>query len=162
MQINGIGTTLLGVSSQDENNVAIATRWFTFVYLPVVPLARLRVQFLPHQGGGFSFRIIEKLPFNAGEVARGYFNGWIATPLVTLGPMFFAVSEVWEALRLPEAWHSYYIAAAIVWLIFAVWQLSERREARCRPAHQLEAPVAVEEEEVDGSFEPSSEETAVE
>jgi hypothetical protein len=158
MQINGIGTTLLGVGSQDEHNVAIATRWFTFVYLPVIPLARLKVQFLPHQGGGFSFRIIEKLPFDAGEIARGYFNGWIATPLAAFGPMFFAVSEVWEALGLPEAWHSYYIAATIVWLIFAVWQLSERREARCRPLHPLADPVAVEEEEVDGSFEPAPEE----
>jgi hypothetical protein len=133
MQVNGIGTTLLGVSTQDDDNVATATKWFTFLYLPVWPLARWRVQFLPHTGPGFSYRPLSREPLSAAEIVRTYLLGWVAAPLALLGPFSLAVKEVWEAVGLPAAGHLPYLALCCLWFAFAVWGLRSRHEARCRP-----------------------------
>ena len=41
--INGIGTKFLGECEHHADGSYIATRWFTFVYLPVIPLYSARI-----------------------------------------------------------------------------------------------------------------------
>lgn len=42
--INGIGTKLYGTSNYDQNDKSyIATKWFVFIGLPIIPLASYRV-----------------------------------------------------------------------------------------------------------------------
>ncbi len=130
MRLNGIGVTFLSISEMDEQNVATATMWFTFLYLPVAPLYRCQVRFLPSDGGGFSYEKLERVSLNGREVAETYLYGWLLYPLAILGPMAIAVIEVWEALNLPESWHIPYAVATIIWLVVWAWKLSDWHEAR--------------------------------
>jgi len=40
---NGIGTKLYGATDRGTDGSYVATKWFVFVYLPVIPLGSLRV-----------------------------------------------------------------------------------------------------------------------
>ena len=137
MRLNGIGTTLLGVSDMDENGVAIATVWFTFLFFPIIPLARYQVQFLPQKGSGASFDILrqDKLVFK--EVLKTYLSGWILAPALILGPIILAVRQNWEKLELPEGWYTPYVIFAIAWFIVMFLIVFTRLENRCRPKKSM-------------------------
>lgn len=42
--INGIGTSLYGKSEVESSGSHVATKWFVFLFLPIVPLGSYRVQ----------------------------------------------------------------------------------------------------------------------
>lgn len=132
MRINGIGITFLGVSKQDENGIATATAWFTFVYLPIFPISRSRVRFLPHQGSGFSYELISGEKFVFKEILKTYFFGWILYPLIIAFPAIFAFKEVWQYLGLPESIHIAYIIFTVIWAICCGWKLMDKQEEKCR------------------------------
>lgn len=139
MRLSGIGTTLLGVRPSDVESESTATEWFTFIYLPLVPLARYRLRFLPHTGSGFSYEILAREPIHAREVLTTYLNGWILTPIVLFSPLVLAVREVWSAIGLPESLYIPFVVLAILWLIVALWILLDRHEAKYwqpKPAQQ--------------------------
>ncbi len=117
MRINGIGTTLLGVSDMDQEGVATATFWFTFVFLPLIPLRRYRVQFLPAQGAGYSYQVISEEKHSISEILKTYLLGWIVAPVLIFGPLFFAIRENWETFQLPESWYTPYVIFSIIWFI---------------------------------------------
>ncbi len=133
MILGGIGTALLGVRPSAAEGESTATEWFTFIYLPVIPLARYRLHFLPHKGSGFSYKIVEREPLRGREVLITYLNGWILTPIVLFSPSAFAVREVWTALGMPESWYIPFMVFAILWLIVALWILLDHHEAKYRP-----------------------------
>ena len=123
MRINGIGVTLLGISPMDSQHRATATLWFTLVFLPVVPLRRYYLQFLPPRGNGFTYRILERRRFDLWDLFKTYAFGWVVYPLIILWPFPIAVIEVWEALRLPMPLHIPYIVFTIAWVVVAVHRL---------------------------------------
>jgi uncharacterized membrane protein len=41
--LNGIGTTLIGKKDKDIDGSYITTKWFTFFFLPIIPLNSYRV-----------------------------------------------------------------------------------------------------------------------
>ena len=131
--LNGIGTTLLGISPQNEQSEATATRWFTFFYLPIVPLKRYTVRFLPHKGSGFSYYILANEPLNWREVVLTYLYGWLLMPLLIFWPIPLVVREVWLAMGLPESLNLPFIFVAIVWVIIVIWKLADWHENRGRP-----------------------------
>lgn len=133
MRINGIGTTFLGVSKQDENGIATATNWFTFIYLPIFPSIRVRVRFLPHQGSGFSFELLsyEKLVFK--EILKTYLFGWILFPLMIFAPAVLTIKQVWIQIGLPEMIHIPFGIAAFIWVFVSIWKLLDRQDEKCRP-----------------------------
>lgn len=133
MRINGIGTTFLGVSEQDENGIAAATAWFTFIYLPIFPISRMRVRFLPHKGSGFAYELISKDKLVFKEILITYLYGWILYPLVIAFPSFLAIKEVWQLLGLPESVHIGYIICSVIWAIVCIWKLMDWQDERCRP-----------------------------
>jgi hypothetical protein len=135
MRLNGIGLTLLGVGRQETDNTAFATLWFTFLYLPIIPFQRWRVQFLPHSGSGFSYKRLARLPLDGPDILRTYFVSWLVIPAGLLGPLVLAVREVWGALGLPAAWNLPYIGVAILWLVAGIWKLADWHENSCRPHH---------------------------
>ncbi|MCP4538462.1 MAG: hypothetical protein GY832_15105 [Chloroflexi bacterium] len=118
----------------DKNCVATATLWFTFAYLPIVPLAYYRVQFLPHKGSGFSYQVLSRESLNGFEILKTYMFGWLICPALIFGPLVPAISEIWSVFKLPESWQILYIVFGIVWMIVAAWRLLDRHEARCDPA----------------------------
>ncbi len=148
MRINGIGTTLLGVSDMDQDGIATATLWFTFLFLPIIPLRRYRVQFLPSQGAGYSYQILSLEKRSIPEILKTYLLGWIGAPVLIFGPLFFAIRENWEVLQLPEAWYTPYVIFSIIWFITVFGIIYVRLENRCRPpkAAAAEPPTTTVEE----------------
>jgi hypothetical protein len=138
--LNGIGTTLLGIGSPNDRGERTATRWVTFLYAPIVPLNRYTVRFLPYRGSGFHYEILaeEKLAWN--EIALTYLYGWLLFPLLIFWPMPIAVIEVWQWLKLPAGLHTPFIVFTIVWLLTAVWKLSDWHEKRGRPSDPSNNP----------------------
>lgn len=132
MRLNGIGITLLGVSDMDQDGVATATLWFTFLFLPLIPLHRYRVQFLPSQGAGYSFQILSQENHSLSEILKTYLLGWIVAPVLIFGPLFFAIRQNWEPLHLPEAWYTPYVIFSIIWFIVVFGIIYFRLENRCR------------------------------
>ena len=133
MRINGIGTTFLGVSKQDENNIATANVWFTLLYLPIFPFRRMRVRFFEHQGSGFSYQIVSDKKLVLGEILKTYIFGWIIFPVIGLLPLIIAIKEVWQSFGLPQFLHIPYIILTIIWMFVYIWRLADWHEAKCRP-----------------------------
>lgn len=133
MRINGIGITFLGISKQDENGIATATAWFTFVYLPIFPISRSKVRFLPHRGNGFSYELISKEKLVLKEILKTYLFGWILYPIIIAFPAIFAFKEVWQFLGLPQSIHIAYIIFTIIWAIVCIWKLMDLQDEKCRP-----------------------------
>jgi hypothetical protein len=133
MRINGIGTTFLGVSELDSDGVAIATLWFTFLFLPAIPLKRYRVQFLPHQGSGYAYQVIRPEGHKLADILKTYLSGWVLAPALIFGPMILAIRENWDIFNLPEPWYTPYILFSIAWFITTFMVIHTRLENRCRP-----------------------------
>ena len=133
MRINGIGTTFLGISKQDENGVATATNWFTIFFLPIFPFTRVQVRFFPSQGSGFTFELLsyQKLVFK--EILKTYLLGWIIFPLLIFAPAVLTQNQVWEQIGLPEIIHIPFGIAAFIWVFVSIWKLLDWQEAKCRP-----------------------------
>jgi hypothetical protein len=134
VRLNGIGLTHLGIEPRGPNGDAWATVWFTFFYLPVFPLRRERIRFLPRRGSGYAFRVIERGPFDLASIARSYAFSWLFMPLVVGLPLAALTREAWRALGLPEALYLYAFGAWVVWACGWIWGLLSWRERCCRPA----------------------------
>lgn len=132
MRINGIGATLLGISAPDEFGNSTATTWFTFIYLPLIPVGRMTVRFLEHKGSGFSYTIIKKEKLVLTEIFRTYLFGWILFPLMIFGPAAIVQKGIWETLGLPEAIHIPFGVVAVIWVFAACLKLDSWHEAKCR------------------------------
>ena len=134
-RLNGIGTIHLGVGPRQADDTAWATLWFTVFFAPVIPLRRERLRFLPHQGTGYSVRVVEKSPLAWREVLRAYAFSLGLVPTLLVVPMLIVIRENWLALGLPEgAIHNVAIGVWIVWLIVMVLGLMEWHERRFRPS----------------------------
>jgi len=125
----------------DQDGVATATLWFTFVFLPLIPLRRYRVQFLPSQGAGYSYQVLSEEKRSISEILKTYLLGWIVSPILIFGPLFFAIRENWETLQLPEAWYTPYVIFSIIWFIVVFGVIYFRLENRCRPPKSKAAAI---------------------
>ncbi|MBX7170200.1 MAG: hypothetical protein K1X72_04530 [Pyrinomonadaceae bacterium] len=136
MRINGIGLTFLSVSTPDENGISFATTWFTFAYLPIFPIRRKRVRFLPHQGSGFSFEFISDEKLDLSEIFKTYLFGWLIYPLLLGFPAILAHKNIWQKISLPESIHIGYIIFSVIWALVCGWKLLDWHEAKYRPRNK--------------------------
>jgi len=128
--INGTGTRYNGYKMTSKPGQATATLWFTFLFIPLIPLSRHIIQPLARQGTSFTFHILAKEKLVLSEVLQTYFYGWILMPLLILWPLPFAVREVQVALHVPEKLQWIPMAFSIIWLIVSVWKLKDWDELR--------------------------------
>lgn len=133
MRINGIGTTLLGISKPDDQGTSTATVWFTFVFLPIFPIRRLRVRFLEHQGSGFTYQVISYEKLVLSELLKTLLFGWLLIPLFAVAPLILSVKEVWTGLGFPGSLQIPYIILCVIWVGVVIWKTADRHDARCRP-----------------------------
>lgn len=86
--INGIGTRFYGASSPRADGSVITTRWFTILYIPIIPLSSCRLIHLTgadtYQAASRSsyYTLVEKLPIQWLQVLKTYvftlcYFGWI-------------------------------------------------------------------------------------
>lgn len=132
MRIGGIGVTLLGAAPQDEHERTTATLWFTFIFFPVFPLQRMRIQLLPHRGSGFSCKELKRLPLDGREVLRTYVYAWLVMPVVSFGPLL-GLGFGMKPFRFSSTWETGGIVVGIAWLAVFVWKLADWHEARFHP-----------------------------
>ena len=91
--VNGIGTTLIGKTKRQgvapgrdpdfERGVYgdysyQAVKWFTFFFLPVIPLGTYRVRTTKEGGGllGTTYHQMQRMPWDWGQVASHYAVGY--------------------------------------------------------------------------------------
>ena len=107
--VNGIGTGWRGWR-HGEHDVSTATLWFTFVYLPIVPLRRSlvrnltdfeaeRIRTLPQAVGAAALlaspvvtyeehvEVLERTPLEWREVVATYLRAYVLLPLLILWPI---------------------------------------------------------------------------
>ncbi|WP_018342209.1 hypothetical protein [Cytophaga aurantiaca] len=128
--LDGIGTRFNGVSQPDEQGHVHATSWFTFLYLPLVPLWRAEIKreiTLPLKT--FNYQVIQKLPLDKSEILKTYLYGWILIPLLLLGPALFLIPEIHQQLGIASPpprnlikgdslnWHDWFFIAYIIYLV---------------------------------------------
>ena len=85
-----IGLIFYGISDPDENDVATATRWFMFVYLPLIPLGRYRIQLTDR-----SPEIIESIPWDGMEILKTIIYAWVYVPFKMAVPMVIVYFVTW-------------------------------------------------------------------
>ncbi|MFN8415701.1 MAG: hypothetical protein U0U66_05165 [Cytophagaceae bacterium] len=125
-----------GVSELDKNGNVTATLWFTFLYLPIIPLWSVLVKReieLPLKE--FKYQTIQKIPFNRQSILQTYLYGWIIIPFLLLGPLLLFIPEVYQLLGLttppsrnlikgdPLNWHDWVFVVYVIYLIFGVVKL---------------------------------------
>jgi hypothetical protein len=115
--INGIGTRYYGASSPGMDGSVITTKWFAFIFIPIVPLSSFRViretkgdKFLIF-GYSSAYLIVEKLPIQWKQVFKTYgfclgFLLWCFA-LTAFGVNFLSD---WE----PPVWMQWFILICVV------------------------------------------------
>ncbi len=117
----------------DGEGISTATNWFTIVFLPVFPIRRMRVKFLPHTGSGFSYQIISNEKLVLTELLKTLLYCWFLIPIFGFAPLIIAFKEVWTALGLPPSLQIPYLIVGVIWIMVLIWKTADRHEARCRP-----------------------------
>lgn len=135
-RLNGVGTTLLGVSEAAPDGTKTATVWFTFLFLPIIPLRRLRVAFVPQEGSGFAFVEVERTQLSVPEILQTLLFCYIVIPVVAVVPALPAFKEIGRALGIPDSWRTTMIVIAIIWVAIVAIVVSSRHERRCSAEEQ--------------------------
>lgn len=71
--INGIGTTLYGKKDKRDDGSYVATQWFIFLYIPVIPLHSYRVKKISqskHENA--KYEILQELPLSVTPALKFY------------------------------------------------------------------------------------------
>ena len=89
--LNGIGTKFLGACEHHADGSHIATRWFTFVYLPVIPLSSARIFGIEPESALSATYHYAKLPMHWPQVMRTY--GFIAAIVAFFASLSFFLEK---------------------------------------------------------------------
>jgi hypothetical protein len=123
---NGIGFDLKGFTRKDASGRCFATRYFTVVHLPLVPLDRFYLQegSVQYQDLGLSsntltrYRITGWSRLRVGEILRTYLFSWIIGPGVVLVPILLWLGRADELSdRIGIGW---VIGGFVAWLLGSI------------------------------------------
>ena len=72
---NGIGSTFYGQSRFEQDGSFVTTKWFIIGFVPIIPLASARVNYLGTSGVPFfsrtsNFEVLEELPIDGLQVLK--------------------------------------------------------------------------------------------
>jgi hypothetical protein len=137
--LNGIGTRFNGFSKPDEEGKVTATMWFTFFYLPVLPLSKQEFIREITPSNEFRYRVISKQPLQAKEILMTYLFGWIIIPVLWFGPCILCIREIADKIGIPPAAEKGFgvyellMTVSIIYVVIFVWKLKDWDEARGLP-----------------------------
>ncbi len=86
ISFNGTGIKFLGYSALDEKEHCTATSWIVFLWFPIYPLRRYKLEMKAGDEGRM-FAVIDQTPKENKEIVQTYLWGWLLVPLVVLGPL---------------------------------------------------------------------------
>lgn len=71
--VNGIGATFYGKKDMRDDGSYITTKWFIFLYIPVIPLRSYRVKKISQSKyGRTEYEILQELPLTATPALKIY------------------------------------------------------------------------------------------
>jgi len=133
MTFNGIGFRYLNASSVDEDGCYMADKWFTFLYLPILPLKRMKMKRAITKSNTSQIDFISESKIDSLAKIKTLALGWFIYPAIIFWPLPMVVIEVYTALGLPENMHSWAFAFAIIYMLVAVWILADQYEEQGLP-----------------------------
>ena len=99
--INGIGTSLYGKSELESDGSYVATKWFVFIFLPIVPLGSYRVMrgetsasmtaLVGLPGANTQYEMVS-IPLNWKQIGQTYLavlGAFVIIGIVTLEVVYF-------------------------------------------------------------------------
>ncbi|MEV4755820.1 hypothetical protein AB0J86_12010 [Micromonospora sp. NPDC049559] len=141
---NGIGFDLKGFTRVDATGYCFATRWFTIIGLPIIPLDRyyLRERGFASKSIGlysettYRYNIAGWAKLRFGEVLRTYAFCWLAT-LGGVVPLLALLARaddfpVWVSITAMVVWPTTAIVLAVTGLMYYRKHWAPLREARWR------------------------------
>jgi hypothetical protein len=129
--INGIGTKFYGINGPAIDGKCTAIKWFTFVYIPLIPLYRveiIREVTRPHQ---FVFQLIQKNSLKIKEVLKTYLYA-ILTLAGLFGP-FILAAIYHDQLSMLQKNEDVITGAIVVYIIAFVWIWKDMDEKKGLP-----------------------------
>jgi hypothetical protein len=89
---NGIGTLFYGCSEELRDKTYVATEWFTFIYLPIIPLgsvrlrdgARSHIALGPYSRRTLQYEIVGPVPLHWRQIAKTAFLSWALVGAVVI------------------------------------------------------------------------------
>ena len=123
----GCGVMLLGLR-RDETGVLQTTRWLTFLYMPVLPFSRWRVEYVGREGGEYQddetlvFWGLERLSLDLEGVSRTLLAGWFLGA-VAVGPAVAAAVLVKPPV---PAWLFAGVITTAVWPLAVILWVQRR------------------------------------
>ena len=146
---NGIGFDLRGHTAKDPDGLQFATRWFTILGFPLIPLGRYLIEeretFIADLGVSFSttdrFAVHGASSLRPLEVLGTYVWSWLVAPAVVVVPFIQAI-ELFDANDNDAStwWLLVMLAGVITWPVVAVVLLVlavQWRRNRVRPTSWL-------------------------
>lgn len=109
--------TYHGIQAGRQADCRVATLWFVFLLLPVLPLRRFRFRLQGQQ-----WLREKRLRLDPRSIIKTYLWGSLAAPLAFFGPLILCVREIYEQLGGPPSLHIPIILVAIAWLVFGIWK----------------------------------------
>lgn len=82
--VNGIGSTLYGKADQHDDGSYIATEWFTFFFVPVLPICSYRLIKTRTSILSSQYRILDKFPPRTSHIVQGYAVSAVVVCLIVL------------------------------------------------------------------------------
>lgn len=131
--LNGIGTRFMGYSAPENDGSVFVTMWFTFVYLPIIPLGRNKILRNPNtKSNQFQYTILKREKLLAKEVLSTYLWSLVVLPLWILGPGFLLnafglLDSKDESVMIPS------ILFYVIWFGFWLWKIKDWDEERGFP-----------------------------
>ncbi|HEV2399498.1 MAG TPA: hypothetical protein VGS27_21320 [Candidatus Sulfotelmatobacter sp.] len=93
--VNGIGTRFYGKRDRDPDGSYVTTMWFTFLYLPILPLGSFRV--LP-VGEATNFIIKRSQQYRSSKIPLCWPQ--IRNVYLTISPVIFLIAHaIWKQSR---------------------------------------------------------------
>lgn len=93
---NGIGLTLYGKDDILPDTSYVATKWFIFFFLPLIPLGSYRVLVGESEGVVFGVRTsyrMMKVPFNAKQALKTFLSAWLIGIAIFLFLLWLAFQD---------------------------------------------------------------------
>ena len=99
--INGFGTTFYGKAAREPDGSFITTKWLIFSYLPIIPLASMRLRYASQDEGFFStgtnYHVIMDYPLDILQVIRTWaYVALLFTVMLRLEPESKSHSDLWR------------------------------------------------------------------
>lgn len=147
---NGIGFGLKGFTRKDAHGRYFGTRYFTVLYLPIVPLDRFYLAEVSSdfQNRGVSqktvthYQIAGRSRLRGGEVLLTYLANWIVAPGIVLGPIALLLGN---ADQLAESIGLMWVIFGFIgWLFLSLWgvgYLAKHYRSHWSPLREAE-PIA--------------------